>query len=67
MIVLLTASNATLSGIIASVGTGSELTANVTTQRRDKVWVGDSGTTESMTQDLSGLEDYELAPAGRRV
>ena len=29
--------------------------------------MGDSGATEHMTQDPSGLEDYELAPAEQRV
>ena len=55
------------SGMIASIGSGSALTANVTIQRQDEVWVGDSGATEHMTQDPSGLEDYELAPVGQRV
>ena len=55
------------SRMIASVGTGSALTTNVTAQRQDEFWVGDSGATEHMTQDPGGLEEYELAPAGQRV
>lgn len=44
-------------GMIASVGSGPALTANVIIQYQDKL----------MTQDPSGLEDYELALAGYHV
>lgn len=44
------------SGIIASVGSGSILTANVTIQRHHQFRVGDSGAIKDMVHDPSGLK-----------
>lgn len=50
--------------MIASVGKGLVLTANIKTQRavdqrQDEVWVADSGATDKMTHDPGGLKDYQ--------
>lgn len=55
------------SGIIASVGPSLALTVNVTTQRQDEFWVGNSHATKHMTHDHSRLEHYKREPAMQRV
>lgn len=59
-------------GLFASVGTDSTLTVNLNTQRgvnqrHDEFWMENSGATEHMTHDPSGLEDFELTTAGQHM
>lgn len=59
-------------GLFTSVGTGSPLTVNVTTQWpgdwcENEFWVDDSGATEHVTKDSAGFQDYKPVPAEHRV
>ena len=56
-------------GIFAIVGTSSALAVDTVPQRPGdqpgaEFWVNYSGTTEHMTKNRAGLEDYASAPVG---
>ena len=40
---------------------------NATKRGGDENWISDSGTTKSITPDVAGFDNYELAPPGRTV
>ena len=59
-------------GLYARVSSGSALITSDAIKRPpeprgSEFWANDSGATEHMTQDPTGLEDYTPAPAGDRV
>ena len=40
---------------------------NTTKRGGGESWISDSGTTESMTPDAAGFDNYEIAPPGHTV